>query len=259
MRETKTATPAEMRDLVAAMRTDDPNWFTYRNGTITPERLTAVLTAHISEQRRATIESVLDHRTENVAVIVEGMVDLGNVSAVMRTADGFGVQRMHSIDTAGKYKRSKRTTQGADKWIDRYRWNATPACYEALKADGYRIVAADVAEEATPIWDADLSGRSAIVFGNELEGLSEYARVSADEVVTIPMGGFTESFNISVAAALVLYEVVRQRQVKLGYHGDLTDDARARIRAVWYAKSVPNGRAIVEHELGKGQPSNETV
>lgn len=258
MRETKTATPGEMRNLIAATRTDDPTWFTYRGGVVAPEDLTAVLAPHISEQRRSTIESVLDRRTENVAVVVEGMVDLGNVSAVMRTADGFGVQRMHSIDTAGKYKRSKRTTQGADKWIDRYRWNTTPACFEALRTDGYRIVAADVFDEAVPIWEADLSGRVAIVFGNELEGLSDQARISADQTVTVPMGGFTESFNISVAAALVLYEVIRQREAMFGIHGDLPDDARARIRAVWYAKSVPNGRAIVEHELGKGQPSNGT-
>ncbi len=252
MRETKTATPAEMRNLVAATRTDDPTWFTYRSRSVTPEYLTAVLTPHISEQRRATIESVLDRRTENVAVVVEGMVDLGNVSAVMRTADGFGIQRIHSIDTAGTYKRSKRTTQGADKWIDRYRWTGSDDCYEALRNGGYRVIAADVADDASPVWETDLSGRSAIVFGNELEGLSEHSRSSADEIVTIPMGGFTESFNISVAAALVLYEVVRQREHKLGHHGDLSADARARIRAVWYAKSVPNGRAIVEHELGKG-------
>jgi len=247
-----------MRDLIAATRTDDPAWFTYHNGVVTPEYLTEVLAPHISAERRAAIEAVLDRRTEQVAVVVEGMVDLGNVSAVMRTADGFGVQRVHSIDTARAYKRSRRTTRGADKWIDRYRWNTTSACYNALRGDGYRVVAADPADGAVPIWEADLTGRVAFVFGNELSGLSDEARVGADEVVTVPMGGFTESFNISVAAAVVLYEANRQREATHGATGDLPEEVRARIRAVWYAKAVVNGRAIVEHELGKDHPSNGT-
>lgn len=247
-----------MRDLIASTPTDDPAWFTYQNGVVTPEYLTEVLAPHISDERRTAIEAVLDRRTEQVAVVVEGMVDVGNVSAVMRTADGFGVQRVHSIDTAGAYKRSRRTARGADKWIDRYRWGTTSACYDALRGDGYRIVAADPSEGAVPIWDADLTGRVAIVFGNELEGLSDEARAGADQIVAVPMGGFTESFNISVAAALVLYEVNRQRELTLGVSGDLPEEIRARIRAVWYAKSVVNARVIVEHELGKDHPSNGT-
>ncbi len=249
MTDRKTATAAEMRDLVAATRTDDPSWFTYGDRVVTPHELTALLEPHVSDARRQTMESVLDERTESVAVVVEGMVDLGNIAAVMRTADGFGIQRIHAIDTADKYKRSKRTTQGADKWVDRYRWESTEECFERLSYDGYRIVVADLGSDATPIADADLTDRCALVFGNELEGVSATARAGADDVVTIPMGGFTESFNISVAAAVMLYDTWRQRTERFGRMGDLPPDVRDRIRAVWYAKSVPNVRSVVEHKL----------
>lgn len=249
MTDKKTATAAEMRDLVAATRTDDASWFTYGDQKLEPNQLRDLLSSHISEPRKQTMERVLDSRTESVAVVVEGMVDLGNISAVMRTADGFGIQRIHAIDTADKYKRSKRTTQGADKWVDRYRWESTEDCYHHLAADGYRIVVADVGDDADPISRADLTDRCALVFGNELDGLSAAAKAGADSRVTIPMGGFTESFNISVAAAVVLYETWRQRTQRFGAMGDLSPEVRDRIRSVWYAKSVPNMRSVVEHKL----------
>ena len=255
MKETKHATPREMRDMVAGMRTDDPFWFEYDSGTVSAAELTSLLAEHLSEARRDAIERVLDGRTENLTVVVEGMVDVGNVSAILRTADGFGIQRVHAIDTADKYKRSKRTTRGADKWIDRFRWTATEDCYAQLRNDGYRIVAADVGDGAGQISDVDLTDRCAVVFGNELDGLSDVARSGADALVTVPMAGFAESFNISVAASVVLYEVHRQRVARNGSSGDLSTDARERIRAVWYAKTVTNPRTIVEHKLSGDQPS----
>ena len=112
------ATPEEMFELVAGVRTDDPGWFEFGDLELQPEDLVSLLGPRISDERRAKLEQALDARTDSLAVVVEGMVDLGNVGAVMRSADGFGVQRFHTIDTAGAYKRSRRTSQGADKWID---------------------------------------------------------------------------------------------------------------------------------------------
>ncbi len=241
--------------MVAGRRTDDPWWFEYSTGTLSPDRLTALLSEHLSDARKRAMETVLDGRTQNVVIVVEGVVDVGNVSAILRTADGFGIQRVHVIDVAGKYKRSKRTTRGADKWVDRYRWETTEECFEYLRGDGYRIVAADVGEDTVAICEADLTDRCAIVFGNELDGLSEVARRDADALVTLPMAGFGESFNISVAAAIALYEIHQQRVARYGTSGDLPADEKARIRAVWYAKTVTNPGIVVEHKLSGGQPS----
>lgn len=247
--EAKTATPAEMRDLIASTPTDDPSWFRYGDTVLDSRGLTDYLAPHLTEARKSAIEVVLDQRTENVCVVLEGLVDYGNVAAVMRSVEAFGIQRVHTIDTANRYKRSKRTTQGADKWLDRHRWESTESCLTALVADGYRVVAADVVDNAIPLSEADLTDRCAVVFGNELEGLSDTARSLADETVKIPIVGFTESFNISVAVSVLMYEVVGQRRRRYGSNGDMTDEIRDRIRAVWYAKSVPNARAVVEHKL----------
>lgn len=241
-----------MADLVIGTRTDDPWWFTFDDVVLGPDDLVAILAPFLTPRRIERLDAVLDARTENVAVVIEGMVDLGNVGAVMRSADGFGIQPFHAVDTAGTYKRSRRTSQGVDTWLDRYRWDAAEPCVEYLRSHGYRILAADVTGDAEPIGDADVTGRTALVFGNELAGITDEMRSMVDGSVVIPMFGFAESFNISVAAAVTLYEVHRQRVDRFGSNGDLGAERRSRIRAVWYAKSVREYRRVVERALDDG-------
>jgi tRNA (guanosine-2'-O-)-methyltransferase len=245
----------EMFELVHGRRTDDPEWFRFADAVIAPDAIVSILAPQISASRKDTVKRVLANRTDNLTVVVEGMIDLGNVSAVMRTADGFGVQSVHAIDTADVYKRSRRTTRGTDKWIDRYRWEDAESCFGYLRSADYRIVVADIADGAVPIGDADLTQRSAFVFGNELEGVSEVARSMANMAVTIPMAVFADSFNISVADALTLFEAQRQRTRRFGRNGDLSDSDMARIRAVWYMKSVRESRLHIERALASGHGS----
>ena len=258
MTSPRAATAEEMAGLVVGRRTDDPWWFTFDEAILQPDDLVAILGPLLTPERTTRLEAVLEHRTENVAVVIEGMVDLGNVGAVMRSADGFGIQPFHTVDTAGAYKRSRRTSQGADKWLDRYRWTDPVTCVDHLRNAGYRVLAADIAPDAEPIDRVDLTGRTAIVFGNELSGISEVMRRSVDGSIVVPMQGFIESFNISVAAAIALYEVHRQRQAALGANGDLDAERRDRIRAVWYAKSVKEYRRIVRRALADGYRSAGT-
>ena len=245
----------EMFELVHGRRTDDPEWFRFGEAVVEPDDIVTILAPQMSVSRKGTIERVLAERTDDLTIVVEGMVDLGNVSAVMRTADGFGVQSVHAIDTAGVYKRSRRTTRGTDKWIDRYRWADVESCFDYLRSERYRIIVADVAVGAVPIGDIDLTQRSAVVFGNELEGVSQAASSMADAAVTIPMAGFGDSFNISVAAAITLYEAQRQRTLRFGRSGNLSDPDLARIRAVWYLKSVRESRLHIERALEDGYGS----
>ncbi|MEN8041051.1 MAG: RNA methyltransferase [Actinomycetota bacterium] len=243
------ATPEEMRALIAGRRSDDPTWFSYGDATVDPEYVVKVLEGHISERRRYEMERVLGGRTRNVAVVVDGMVDLGNVSAIMRSAEAFGVQNVHAIDTSEAFKRSRRTTRGADKWIDRYAWEDPDGCLDYLDEQGYRVLVADAGPEARFISDVDLTGRIAVVFGNEREGISQPVRDRSFDTIRIPMEGFVESLNVSVAASIVLAEVHRQRTLRYGGNGDLTLADRDRIRAVWYLKSVRGSGEVVARAL----------
>ena len=252
MTSDKVASPHEMFELVTGRRSDDPTWFQFGDVTLSPGDVDAILGPMLTDERRAQFDRVLDERTDSLTVVVEGMVDLGNVGAVMRSADGFGVQTVHAVDTADAYKRSRRTSQGADKWLDRWRWTSPDEAVDHLHALGYRVVATDLVPGATPLDRADLTDRVAIVFGNELDGISDRMRALSDERLVIPMAGFAESFNISVAAAVTLHEAHRQRVVRYGRNGDLDAEHRRRIRAVWYMKSVREAELIIERALADG-------
>jgi tRNA (guanosine-2'-O-)-methyltransferase len=227
----------------------DPSWFRFGEHVLQPAEIVAILRPHLSAERIARIDEVLDNRTYSLAVVVDGMVDTGNVSAVMRSADAFGVQAFHAVDRAGSYKHSKRTAQGARKWVDRWVWKEPAEAIEALRQQDYRLVVADLDPSAIPVGQADLSERTALVFGNEFAGISDEFRAAADEVVAIPMSGFAQSLNISVAAAICLYEVRRCRLERLGAHGDLPASDRERLRAVFTIKSVRHSRKIIERAL----------
>ncbi len=246
----------EMRRLIAARRTSrDPWWFEIGDAKLTPDHVVSLLRPYLTDERVQRIEEVLDERTTSLAVVVEGMVDTGNIAAVMRTADGLGVQSFHAIDTAARYKHSRRTSQGAEKWLDRWRWESPADCVIFLRESGYRVLAADISEGALPIDEVDFSQPTALAFGNELEGLSGEMLAMVDGVVTIPISGFVQSFNISVAAALCLDAARRDRVTRLGRHGDLNDEVRRRLRAIWYQKSVPNVRALLARLVGDGLPT----
>ncbi len=241
------------RLLVKGPRTSfDVSWFRHGDRVLTPAEIVEILRPFLTEERIARIDEVLAERTYNLTVVVEGLVDSGNVSAVMRTAEAFGVQSFHAVDTATSYKHSRRTSQGAEKWLDRYRWNTAEDCVAALQATGHRIVAAHLDDGAVPIASVDFSMPTALVLGNELGGLSPALVAAADVTAMIPISGFVQSFNISVAAALCLLRARDDRVERLGRHGDLLPADLERLRAVFAMKSVRHHRQVIARALDQG-------
>jgi len=129
-------------------------------------------------------------------------------------------------------KRSFSTSKGAEKWLDVRRWHSTTDCIAHAKAAGYQVVVTHLREDAVGIDEIDWSKPTAVLLGNELEGVSEEAVEAADMCAVIPMDGFMESFNISVAAALVMYEARSSRLRMLGAHGDLSPEEQRILKAI---------------------------
>lgn len=200
---------------------------------------------YLSEARRAKIDAVLADRTYSVAPVLEGLYDRGNVSAVLRSAEALGYQSVHVVESIEPFKKANRVTQGAEKWLDISVWETTEACLADVRARGYRVLAAHV-EDAEPVDAFEFVEPAAIFFGNEHNGLSETLLDEADARLRIPTMGFTQSFNISVAAALTLYHVRKSRERAIGQHGDLTEAQQTRLRAGYYLRSVK----FAEHLLG---------
>lgn len=247
----------EMESLLAAARQPliDNEAFTIAGQRLAPERIVEILSPLMTEARLARIDAVLAGRTYTVVPVVEGLINTGNVNAVMRSAEALGYQGFHIITNdadSTRYKSSARTSQGAEKWLDVRLWPTPASCAKHLKAEGYHIVATYLDEDAVPISDIDFTQKTALVFGNELQGITPKMREVADQTCIVPMEGFTQSFNISVAAAVCLYHAYRDRLVRQGHHGDLPDDVRQVLRALYCLKSVKHPEAIIERVLEEG-------
>jgi tRNA (guanosine-2'-O-)-methyltransferase len=158
------------------------------------------------------IRNVLARRQADLTVVLENVHDSHNVSAVFRSCDAVGVLRVELLYTREKFPRiGRKSSSSASKWLDQRRHTSVNACYEKLRGEGFSIYATRLASSSVSLYDLDLTRPAAFVFGNEHRGVSDEAAVNADATLHIPMMGMIESLNISVAAAVCLYEALRQR------------------------------------------------
>ncbi|KKQ64781.1 MAG: tRNA methyltransferase [Candidatus Shapirobacteria bacterium GW2011_GWF1_38_23] len=171
---------------------------------------------------------IINNRQEGV-IVLENIADPHNAAAVWRTADAFGFQKIYLVYSKEKIINPKRigkaSSSSANKWLSFKIFKNIDECYQELKKDGYKIYATVLDKEAKKISDNRYLGKKiAIVLGNEHRGLSEEAIKGADVKVYIPMKGMVQSLNISVTAAILMYEVDRQRSTSPGNFGKTRED-----------------------------------
>lgn len=191
------------------------------------------LSPHVTGERLARIQGVVKNRIPQASVLLEDIYDRGNISAVMRSAEAFGIHKLDIIELHDKFKESKRVTQGAHKWLDIKKWTSTAECVQQLKSQGQKIYVTHLSEKATPIDQVDFTQPFAIAFGNEKSGASPELIDMADATVYIPMQGFVQSFNISVAAALCFYHIR-----KFGNAPALTTEQKDELTARYLIQSI---------------------
>ncbi len=200
------------------------------------------------ENRNALMDRVLNERTRYVTVALENIYQPHNASAVLRSCDCFGIQDVHIIENSYQYELNPHVSLGAAQWLNLHRYdtleNNTPECIRNLKNEGYRIVATSPDSNAVSIHDFDVSkGKFALLFGTEKFGLTPEAMASADELIRIPMYGFTESFNISVSVSLLLFHFTeRIRAEKVDWQ--LSNEERTDIYLQWYRNTTTNSEKI---------------
>ncbi|WP_372975399.1 TrmH family RNA methyltransferase [Muriicola sp.] len=206
--------------------------------------LIAYLESFVSEDRLRRFSEVLQWRTRYITVAMEDVYHLHNASAVIRSADVFGLQDVHIIEERFGKRLDKKIALGAQKWVDIHRYPTTEACLKSLRDKGYRILATTPRKDALTLEELTVDHKIAFLFGAEKEGLSEKALEKADDLIHIPMVGFTESLNVSVAAAIVL-----QRATSLLHASNvdwkLREEEREEKRVEWIKKSVRNLDKII--------------
>ncbi len=219
------------------------------------QQLLEHLAEFVSDNKKEQVERVLSQRTRRLTVVLEDIFQPHNASAVVRTCDCFGVQDVHVIENRYAFETNRGVSVGSTKWLDIHRYREpdganTQRCLQGLKENGFQIVAMTLREPSTPLPELQLDQPLALCFGSEKPGLTDEAHSLADTFVHIPMAGFTQSFNISVSAALTLYELTRRlRESNLAWR--LSDDEISQLRLAWYRRIVRNPEAHEEHLMSK--------
>ena len=182
-------------------------------------------------RRQERIEAALRRRQADLSLVLEDVHDPHNVGAVLRTCDAVGVLRVHVVyveETPPARAFARRSSGSASKWIEIVRHDSIEACYGRLRADGQRILATALEPESTDLYETDLTRPTALVFGNEMRGISPAAMEGADGLIFLPMMGMIQSLNISVACAITLYEALRQRRAAGTYERPTVPDETLR-------------------------------
>jgi tRNA (guanosine-2'-O-)-methyltransferase len=208
-----------------------------------PDEVCRALEPILTAERKERIERVLDHRVRSVVLVLDHLRDPHNRAAILRTAEALGVQEVHAIQPDGAWPLSRRVTQGCHKWLDVVVHASAERCADGLAARGYALVEASEKAEG-PVSPALAPGRPvALCLGNEHAGLTPELRGRCEARVGIPLGGFTGSLNVSVAAALLVTSLLESRPRGLA-PGD-----RALLKARYYAQSVRAALDVLRRDL----------
>ncbi len=214
------------------------------------QELLKYLEGYLTDKRKALFHKVLSDRTRHFTVVLEDIYQAHNASAVIRTCDIFGIQDLYTIENKYTNKVSRHVAKGSQKWLNIKRFNAdgnnTESCLRSLKELGYQIIGTTPHNDSCYIQDFDVTKKSAFVFGVEKEGISDCVKQHADGFLKIPMVGFTESLNISVAAAIILQEVTNKMR-KLGLSWELSAEEKEVLYYDWVRKTIKNVDKIITH------------
>ncbi|XP_052197989.1 uncharacterized protein LOC127804926 [Diospyros lotus] len=227
-------------------------WFPYldefRAGSavLQSREVLEALDPYILELRKEKFRNAVTNRSYSICLVVEGLSDFGNVSAAFRSADALGFQSVHvvSCESSKRYRENRHVSMGAEKWLDIELWDSTQDCFKVLKSRGYRIATTHLGKNAVSIDDIDWSCPTAIVVGNENRGISDEALELSDLHCCIPMKGMVDSFNVSVAAGIVMHHAVCDRTTHLGCHGDLTHEESQILLAEFYLRHSKSAISI---------------
>ena len=215
------------------------------------EGLKTYLESFLTPERYSRLKNVLDQRTNHFTVVLEDLYNPQNAHAILRTMDSLGIADLHLIENEHKfnYEAVRRVTKGSEKWVNIYRHqenNSNPVHYlDELKKQGYFICATTLKEKSITCDQIDFTKKTAFVFGNEHEGITDEVVKRADQMVYIPMYGFSESYNISVSVALILNQVIQElKQSEINW--ELSEQERILLYEQWLKSAVNHSEALIK-------------
>jgi tRNA (guanosine-2'-O-)-methyltransferase len=215
-------------------------------------KLLTYLEGFVTEKRKNLFRQILKNRTRHFTVVLEDIYQQHNSSAVIRSCEIFGIQDVHVIENKYTSNVSKNIAKGSQKWLSFHNYkketNNTIACLNSLKGKGYQLIATSPHHNSCLLHDFDITKKSAFIFGVEKTGVSKEVIKNADGILKIPMVGFTESLNISVAAAIILENLTYKLRTS-SINWNLTHKEEEELYIQWIEKTIKNVGKIKEHFL----------
>jgi tRNA (guanosine-2'-O-)-methyltransferase len=238
----------------SCMRFNDPSIYPIAPNPLpaSPREVLDALRPHVTDERYAKILWVAEQRVLDVVPVLDNLADPHNSSALLRTSDAFGIHRVHVVGNEKLFQGTHKVSRGTDRWLELIHHVDQKSCVAALKRDGFSIYVASMDGEHTPETLAT-KDRVAVVFGNERHGVGEDFRDLADGTYRVPMCGFVESLNVSVAAAVTLYTLVRSRPRRV------SDDEQVAILARLLHSTVTDADRIVEETVRRARRTGESA
>lgn len=206
------------------------------------QQLYSLFCEHLTEHKQRRFDEVARARTRHFTVVLEDIYQSQNSSAILRSAESFGVQDLHLIENTNPFFHYQRISKGASKWLTLHHYNQakdnTRACFEQLKAQGYHIAVTHLNEKTIPLQQLDFTKKIALVMGTELTGASETATEMADSLVSIPMVGFTESLNVASAAGIAMHYATEKIRADKHIPWQLSEEEILEVKLQWARNSI---------------------
>jgi tRNA (guanosine-2'-O-)-methyltransferase len=200
------------------------------------KELIEYLSQRITHDRRIKMDQAIPYRTRYVTLLLEDIFQQHNASAIIRSAECLGVQDLHIIQDKFNFSVTAGVAMGSSKWIDMHRYGSTQHAFEELRNKGYKIIVTSPNTD-TYLEDLPLDYKIALIFGTENVGVSEYALSNADQLIKIPMFGFTQSYNVSVSVALCLYDIIPKLH-NSSISWQLSEEEQLDVMLTWLRRSI---------------------
>lgn len=214
----------------------------------TQQEIYDYLKQFLTEERLEKIEHFSKESSDFVLAVMEDVYQFRNAAAIVRSVEACGFHHVVALEEENVFNPNLRVTKGAETWVQVEKMPNNLDSLKKIKDRGYKILAVSPEKNATMLPDYEIKEPIALVFGTELEGVSDEILEFADETLAIPMFGFTKSFNVSVAAAICMYEL-KQKLIKSGIDYKLSEEKLLELKIRWAKNSIKSSEQILERFL----------
>lgn len=209
-----------------------------------------ILSRYLTPSRHERLRAVAAERTKYCTVVLDGVKNEHNISAVLRSADAFGLAEVHYVGS--QFAHAKGITLGADRWLDLHLHQTSEAALDTIRSRGFSVAVLQAPDSpsagsrrSVPITELPFERRLAMVFGHERDGVSQEFREQADFFAHIPMYGFVESLNISVAAAICMFSATLAPTVPTRRSPRLSKDEQSELLSYWLHRDIKHAEKLI--------------